>query len=372
MIRFTWLQFRAQAAAAAAVLAVAAVVLVVTGLHVAHLFAASGLTDSCLMAPPGSRAACRAGPFLGRAASYLTAARYLGYAVYAVPAILGVFWGAPLVTRELETGTSRLAWTQSVTRTKWLAVKLAIAGLASMAAAGLASLLVTWWASPIDAVSQNRFTPVIFGARGIVPLGYAAFAFALGATAGILIRRALPAMAVTLITVTAVLIAVPVWVRPHLITPDRAAQAVTAASLSELGSTGNGRLYTTRQPSDIPGAWILSPSPSCYNTASCQIVTAAGRPASALPARACGNMIQPPAPGSSPGTGPAAGSSPGLPAGHAGACATYLAGLHLRQVVTYQPASRYWAFQWYETVIFILLALGLAGVCLWRVRDRLT
>ena len=61
-----------------------------------------------------------------------------------------MFWGAPLVARELETGTFRLAWTQSVTRTRWLAVKLALVGLASMAVAGLLSLILTWWSSPID------------------------------------------------------------------------------------------------------------------------------------------------------------------------------------------------------------------------------
>ncbi len=371
MIRFTWLQFRTQAAAAAAVLAVAVVVLVVTGLHLAHLFTASGLTDSCVMAPPGSRAACRTEPFLDKAAGDLTVGRYLGYAVYAVPAILGAFWGAPLITRELETGTARLAWTQSVTRTRWLAVKLAVAGLASMAAAGLASLLVTWWASPIDAVSQNRFTPVIFGARGIVPLGYAAFAFALGVAAGVLIRRTLPAMAVTLVIFAAVLIAMALWVRPHLIAPVRINQAVTAASLNEVGSTGNGRLYATRQPGDIPGAWILSPSSSCFDAASCKIITIAGRPASGLPARACGNITAPPAAGHSPGTGPAAGLPPGRQR-QAGACGTYLAGLHLRQAVTYQPASRYWTFQWYETAIFTGLGLALAGSCIWRVRTRRT
>jgi len=41
----------------------------------------------------------------------------------ATPALLGIFWGAPLIARELETGTCRLAWNQSVTRTRWLTVK---------------------------------------------------------------------------------------------------------------------------------------------------------------------------------------------------------------------------------------------------------
>jgi hypothetical protein len=29
--------------------------------------------------------------------------------------------------------------------------------------------------------------------------------------------------------------------------------------------------------------------------------------------------------------------------------------------VTYRPASRFWALQWYETAIFLGLALALAG-----------
>ena len=84
---------------------------------------------------------------------------WLGVLVIVVPGIIGIFWGAPLVARELETGTFRLAWTQSVTRTRWLAVKLAVVGLASMAVAGLLSLMVTWWASPLDRVNVEPVLP---------------------------------------------------------------------------------------------------------------------------------------------------------------------------------------------------------------------
>ena len=45
------------------------------------------------------------------------------------PGLLGVFWGAPLVTRETEARTLPLAWNQSVTRTQWMAVKLGLVGL---------------------------------------------------------------------------------------------------------------------------------------------------------------------------------------------------------------------------------------------------
>lgn len=88
-------------------------------------------------------------------------------------------------------------------------------------------LRVTWWSDPIDQAVENggagvndnflpRIDPVTFGARSIVPLSYAAFAFLLGVTLGIVIRRTVPAMATTLAAFTRVQIAMPLWIRPHL------------------------------------------------------------------------------------------------------------------------------------------------------------
>ena len=150
-----------------------------------------------------------------------------------------MFWGAPLVAREFETGTFRLAWTQGVTRTRWLAAKLAIAGAAAIAVAELLSLMVTWWSSPIHKANAGytAFTSGSFHS-GIAPAGYAAFAFALGVTAGLLIRRTLPAMAVTLAIFAAVIIAFPFWVRPHLIPP---VQTTSALSLASVAVTGGDR-----------------------------------------------------------------------------------------------------------------------------------
>jgi hypothetical protein len=346
MIRFTWLQFRAQALVALAALAVVAVALAATGPHLAHLYAASGI------------ATCQAhgncGPlvssFLGKVATakidqYLY---YLGIgALFAAPVIIGMFWGAPLVTRELETGTFRLAWTQGVSRTRWMAVKLGVIGLAAMATAGLLSLMLTWWSSPVDtasglkdggSISFIRLGLVQFATRGITPIGYAAFAFALGVTAGVLIRRTVPAMAATLAGFAFVQIAWPNWIRPHLIAPAHAVVALTSANISSLAQGSNNSM-TVNPPvsASQPGAWILST----------QTVDKAGHVFNAATITACrGSNFQ--------------------------ACRAALGGLHLSDVISYQPASRFWAFQWYESAIFLALAVILAGVCCWQIRRRVS
>ncbi len=122
----------------------------------------------------------------------------VGTVLVAIPALIGAFWGAPLISREFENGTHRLAWTQSVTRARWIMVKLALVGGASVVATGLLSLMVTWWSSPMDRANMNRFGLGMFGERNITPLGYAVFGFALGVIFGVVIRRTLPAMAATI------------------------------------------------------------------------------------------------------------------------------------------------------------------------------
>ena len=326
MIRFTWLRFRVQAAVVFGALAILAVVLAVTGWHLARLYD----TTAAACQPRGDCSAAM-NAFANSDSSLQSFVKVL---LLAAPALIGMFWGAPLIAREFETGTFRLAWTQDVTPTRWLAVKLGVIGLASVAAAGLLSVMVTWWSSPIDKALTDQWAA--FTQQDITPVGYAAFAFALGVTAGMLIRRTGPAMAITLAVFAAVQVVMRLWIRPHLITPVHTTTPLNIAALQETGVTGNGRLQVI-EPANIPGAWVFSS----------QIVTPAGQLASSEPAtRACTTV------------------------GAGQACDAYIARLHLRQVVTYQPASRYWAFQWYETAIFLGLAVILAGICFWQIRRR--
>ena len=149
MIWLTWRQFRVQALALLIPLVALAVALIGTEPGLAHLYSANGLNRCAVPGDCGQRTT-----------AFLTAvqsSKYpLGYFVggtvlYLFPAVIGAFWGAPLISRELEAGTFRLVWNQSVTRTRWTLVKLALVGLTAMAIAGLASVLVSWWAAPVDA-----------------------------------------------------------------------------------------------------------------------------------------------------------------------------------------------------------------------------
>ncbi len=346
MIWLTWRQFRAQAVTALAALAVFAVLLAVTGPHVARLYAASGITGC-----HGASCGPLASTFLTRVSTGLYPVVYmLGIAgVVLAPAVIGIFWGAPLIAREFEAGTFRLAWTQSVTRGRWLAVKLALTGLAAMAVTEALSLIQAWWAAPIGQAARlatdstfplgmGPLSPLAFDAHGIVPLGYAAFAFTLGVTAGVLLRRAIPAMALTLAVFAAVQVAAPLWIRPHLFPPRHATAALTSftALPTRIGPDGSFAFDAQFLPGQ-PGAWILSAG----------AVNAAGQPVSTSPA-ACRSLAQ--------STGPG--------------WTQCLASHGIRVGVTYQPASRYWALQGTETAIYLALAAALAGFCFWRLGRR--
>jgi hypothetical protein len=288
-----------------------------------------------------------AASFVNKLGGFYTVFYFTGIGfLFLVPAIIGTFWAAPLLTREFEAGTFQLAWTQSVTRTRWLAAKLGVGALAAMATAGLFSLLLTWWSGPIDtaapfakgnSITFLRLGFMLFPARGVTPLGYAAFAFALGVTAGVLTRRTVPAMAATLATFLLIQIAWPIWVRPHLIPPAQTSAALTAANIpdAQLAVGPGGSTILVPSLPGMTGDWTLST----------QNIDPAGRPFNVNSVSACqGNTPQ--------------------------ACNTTLSSLHLRAVITYQPASRFWALQWVETGIFLAAALVLAGFCFWSIRSR--
>ncbi|MFF5361222.1 ABC transporter permease [Streptomyces scabiei] len=119
----------------------------------------------------------------------------IAYSSYAVAA-----WaGASLTGRELERGTAQLAWTQSVTPVRWLTVKLAVPAVALTAGITVLVLVYRWaWSSDRDLRGDEWYYTDPFLNRGPAVLAYALCALAVGALAGLALRRALPALTVAL------------------------------------------------------------------------------------------------------------------------------------------------------------------------------
>ncbi|GAA4538358.1 transporter [Amycolatopsis samaneae] len=326
MIWLTWRQFRLQALAVYGLLGVLAVVLVLAGKPV-----------------PGDVPLTSTDDLLYRG----------GFVVmYVLPTVIGVFWGAPLVARELEAGTHRLAWNQTVTRTRWLGTKLAAGVLAAALAAGVLSLAITWWSGSVDSAVTGsgtfsvRLSPVVFGARGVAPVGYAVFAFVLGVVLGILLRRTVVAMAATLAVFAAVQLAVPFVARPYVLPATEETVVITASNLGRMGLTDKGEfeLLTVTGPA---GAWMLSN----------ETVDGAGQ------------VVKPPSWLAECVPPPGRSAHRPMPARE---CFAKLAGDGYRQRIVYQPADRFWPLQGMETAVHLTLAALLAALGLRWVRTRLS
>jgi hypothetical protein len=320
MTWLVWRQHRNQAYFAGAALAIFAVLLLVTGRQMASQYQ-SALT------------ACAASHSCGNLAHTLTlgtpVVSVLVTLTVVVPCLLGVFWGGPLVAREFETGTSQFAWMQSITRGRWLTVKVGWALLAAAAWGGAVSALVTWWSSPVNALNQQNFQAGQFDIQGIVPVGYAVFAVALGITAGALLRRTLPAMAITIGVFAFLRLVIGQDFRSHYLT------ALTIVSkFGHHMRTPAGSYWLISQGLIGPGGQLMS-TPSLGSG-----IAVNGVPVSEMPSACQALAFQ----------GPLKLTSCLAARGYRGF------------FTSYQPASRYWAFQGIETGIFVFLAAALIAV----------
>jgi hypothetical protein len=337
VIWLTWRQLRTQTAVVLAAVVAFMVTLAVTG--------------------PGLRRLVRSGGNVFDLLSPLDLDLFnAGIVVLAVtPAVLGSFWGSPLVARELESGTYRLVWSQGVTRTRWLAVRLSTTVLATAVAVGGLSLAVTWWSGPIDGVLSStrgslpsRLTPVAYAMRGVVPVGYAVFALTLGVALGLLLRRSVPAMALTLALTAFVQIVMPLWVRPHLAVPVTQYVAFSRERLDSIAADGSGRPVKISLNTGSADNWVLDN----------ETVDEQHRP-TALPSWLASCLPGPPA----PGTAVQRTKAPDI-----STCLDRLTAEGYRQRVVFQPASRFWQLQWTETGLLLAVSALLAGFSFWRTR----
>lgn len=350
MTWFAWLQTRTQTLAVVAIVAVLAITAAITGVQLSHLYASNV-------------AHCQTGCDLA-INRFLSSDNFLRQALdilaRVAPALLGLFWGAPLLARELETGTYRLAWTQGVSRTRWLLTKLGLGALTTIAVAGSITLAITWWSRAFDKVEANRYASL--DRRDIVPIAYALFAFSAGAFIGVVIRRVVPAMATTLAVFVVARVATSIWLRPHLLPP-------LHKSVSLLSADGFGFVSSNGAPLTLVAKGTAGANTWSVST---QFVTNSGRHAGSAQLAAwlqqhCPHIGGPP-PLNQPKVNHPVKAPPGVAAAFE-ACRQQ-ASHYFHLVVAYQPANRYWTFQWMEAGIFVALALLALAGCYWRIGRR--
>jgi hypothetical protein len=315
VIWLTWRQQRTETLVAAFLLASLAAVLIPTGLHVASVYDRDGIGTCLAHDTSGCEDALNA--FDNRFAVLLNLVAWFSL----LPGILAILLAAPFVI-ELEQGTFRLAWTQSITRRRWLTTRLALIVAGALVAALIMTLLLTWWRIPFDRFS-GRIDKSGFEFEGLAPFAYTVFAAALVIALGVVLRRTAPAIALALIGFVAARVAVS-FLRPHYLAP--------------LTATWSGN---PQGGPDLRTAWVISKG----------VGDGHGHGVQNLPsiASACGNGIA---------------NKFGDPA-----C---LAQHGVFNQAVYHPASRFWLFQGIEAAIFLGLALALAGFAAWWVHNRIS
>jgi ABC-type transport system involved in multi-copper enzyme maturation permease subunit len=292
MIWVSWRQHRSQAITGLAVLCALAVYAIVLGLQMRTSFSQNNLA-TCLAQSLGRGCQNSVETFDQRFGSLVN----IGFwsVLLLLPGLIGAVVGATVLGREMEMGTWRLAWSQTVPRTRWLVIKLAVVGGGLIVLGAAMTLVITWYRAPMDRLT-GHFVHNAYDYEGLVLTAYILFAFGLAVLAGQLLRRTIPAMLSALVPWVAVRIVVEFVLRPHFM---------------------------------APLAYTYTCTHNCSGNAIVDVPPVTGH---------LGDLLI------------AAGGGYGS---------------------TYQPASRYWAFQSIEAGIFVALTLIALGVAAWLLRRRI-
>jgi hypothetical protein len=320
MLWTSWRLQRTETLITAGILALIIVLLVPTGIEIANAYSRDGLS-SC--ASVQSSAAC--GNAIMSFTTQYTSLVGLVTWLTLVPGLIGVLLAAPFLL-DLEHGTYRLAWTQSITRRRWLAGKLGLAVACSLAAGVVLTLPMIWWHIPWVHL-QGRLQSPNYDFEGTVVFGYGLFALGLGVAVGAVWRRAVPALIVAFGGYFAARIVVDTWLRQRLVPPLSATWKAAAA-----GPNLNRDWVLSEGPSDRLGHYLephvgggviggkLAVAAKCLRTA--------------------GALIK-----------------PCRPSGYTHA--------------VYQPASHFWALQGIETALFAGVAVLLIAFAAWWAHERI-
>jgi hypothetical protein len=276
-------------------------------------------------------------------------AKAVNLVLLAFPCLLGVILGVPLVAAELDDRTNRLAWTQQISRTRWLSTKWWVVGTPLVVLSAVVVVAAQWWlhhvgdtglsaniGSELSGGASDRMQPEEFSVTGVVPLAYTVFAFALGTSLGALLRRVTWSIFATLLLYTVASLVMVTMVRPDL----------APRTFVPIESSGSGVSYVPLTSLAADGApWYLGSGyrfvPGTHVSAGTSAAAAGGT---------CESL---------------AASSPGID------YSTCLSRHHLQEGMVYQSAANYWTLQWRESLIYLgaaalLLLASLVLVRRWR------
>ncbi len=289
MIWVSWRQHRSQAIAGLGVLGALAVYAIVVGTSMRTAFSHDDLT-ACLAQGQGTSCPAAIRAFTNEFGSEVNIAFWSVLLI--LPGLIGVLAGGPLIARELEYGTWRLAWSQTVPRARWLTVKLALvtSGLVVLGAAMTA--VITWYRAPMDQLT-GHLLPNIYDFEGLALTAYILCAFGFAVLAGLLLRRSIPAMIAAFIPWLAIRLVIEFLLRPHFMTP-------LTATVNCTHGCGTGIGFVPQATGRI-GDLVLSINSN---------------------------------------------------------------------VITYQPADRFWTFQFIEAGIFLALTTTALGATIWLLHRR--
>jgi ABC-type transport system involved in multi-copper enzyme maturation permease subunit len=248
--------------------------------------------------------------------------------MFAVPVLLGAFAGAPLLSRELESGTFRFAWTQGAGRTRWVLSTLVVPALVMIAATGAFTAIFYWYLRPFFALGQvSEMLPLSFALLGVAFAAWTLLAYALAAFLGAVFRRTVLAMVITLVLYVVLAMATATAIRPHYATP------VTVPSV-DVGSTSASN----------SSGWVISDLEKAPN-------------GQALSRDDLYHYFQ------------------GLPSSvqnsaNSNAFTTWLTKHGYTAWTSLQPDSRFWEFQLIEGAWLVGLSATLIGATVWLVRRR--
>ena len=323
MIWAAWRQQRTETLIAVAILGLLAALLVPTGIQMASAYHHDGLS-ACVGQTSSESCGNALDSFLSRFSSIGDLAAWFTL----VPGLIGALLAAPFLL-DLENGTYRLAWTQSITRRRWILTKVGLIVGAAIVGSVALTLLATWWRAPLVHIN-GRMENAAFDSEGTVMIGYTLFAVGVALAVGVIWRRAVPALVVAFASYVAARIFVDTWLRQRYLSPLSATWRVTLSSVPGLPKPEQ----LGHAPANLHHAWVIDQYPS----------DRLGHHVAML-------------------SGPCVRG-----VGSAVKCAAPQGALYTHAV--YQSANRFWVFQGIETALFGGAAVALIVFASWWTHRR--